>query len=312
MKSAVIFPPLMTLKKGSFKDFYDQFPHVKEKFEEASDILEIDLAKNFFSDDERIVNIGSIARPSIVTISTALFEMLGTSFATEPDYYLGPSLGQVTAIHCSGALDFKDTINMVAKMCDLEEKEFPDKNYGVYFFYNIDTVLLDECISDLNKQGCYLEPCMYATSNQMIVNGDFPSLEKLNIAVSNLGGLGITIPYGPPGHCSILQNVKEELTKQCLGNLEPKNPLKPLISNVDATEVRTSSNILHELSGQYTKSVQWYNSLQYLKSEDVNKLTVLGPGNFIAKSLNFTDISFEIETLITPKEIEEKLSLALK
>lgn len=312
MKSAVIFPPLMTLKTGSFRGFYDQFPHVKDKFEEASEILEIDLAKNFFSDDERIVNTGRIARPSIVSISTALFEMLGKSFATEPDYYLGPSLGQVTAIHCSGAIDFKDTIKMVSTMCDLEEKEFPAKNYGVYFFYNIDTAILDDCISDLNKQGCYLEPCMYATSNQMIVNGDFQSLEKLNVAVSNLGGLGITIPYGPPGHCSILQNVKEELTKQCLVSLEPKNPSKPLISNVNATEVDNFSSILHELSGQYTKSVQWYKSLQYLKSQNVNKLTVLGPGNFIAKSLNFTDISFEVETLIHPNEIQEKLSLALK
>ncbi|MGR6009563.1 hypothetical protein ACT7CZ_21645 [Bacillus cereus] len=53
MKSALLFPPLMTLKKGNFHELYKYIPSVQRKFEEASNILGIDLATHFFSDDEK-------------------------------------------------------------------------------------------------------------------------------------------------------------------------------------------------------------------------------------------------------------------
>lgn len=47
MKKAILFPPLMKLKKNSYIDFYEEFVEVRNKFEEASDILGFDLAERF-------------------------------------------------------------------------------------------------------------------------------------------------------------------------------------------------------------------------------------------------------------------------
>ncbi|CAM4057047.1 malonyl CoA-acyl carrier protein transacylase [Bacillus manliponensis] len=308
MKSALLFPPLMTLKKGSFRELYDHIPHVQRKFEEASNIIGIDLAEQFFSDNEKIVNTGIIARPSIVTIATALYELLREKLG-KVDYFLGPSLGQVTAFHCSGCLDFKDTLNMVRVMCDLEAAEFQNKSYSVYFFYNIDTEIMELSIDKLSKKGYILEPCMHATSNQMIVNGDFESLEKLNEEVQGYGALAVKIPYGPPGHCSLLESVKKEFDKSFMTNVHVKKPLTPLISNVDAKEIIHVSKVAHDLVEQYTNSVQWYQSLKELSKKGVQKLFVLGPGNFVYKSLEFTDIEFEIVPLVTLADVQEMLGI---
>ncbi|MDC2865520.1 ACP S-malonyltransferase [Bacillus sp. BP-3] len=303
MKSALLFPPLMTLKKGDFRELYDHIPNVQRKFEVASDVLGIDLATQFFSEDEQIINTGIIARPSIVTITTALYELLKEQLEGI-DYFLGPSLGQVTAFHCSGCLDFKDTLNMVRTMCELEEMEFTKGMYSVYFFYNIDTRILERSIYNLCQKGYILEPCMHATSNQMIVNGDFESLEKLNEEVREYGALAVKIPYGPPGHCSLLENVKEKFSKNFMPGIHLKKPITPLISNIDATEVFNVSKVAYDLAEQYTNSVKWYQSLQTLSQRGINRLFVLGPGNFVYKSLKFTDIPFEIVPLVTLADVQ--------
>ncbi|NQD67336.1 ACP S-malonyltransferase [Bacillus haikouensis] len=306
MKSAILFPPLMTLKAGSFSQLYNEFPEVRKKFKESSSILGLDLAEHFFSEDESVINRGEVARPSIVTISTALYEMVIDKME-KPAYYLGPSLGQVTAIHCSGALGFEDTIRMVKAMCDFEEMNERNKEYGVFFFYNIDCSIMEENIKIVNDTGGYAEPCMYATSNQMIVNGDFPSLERLAQMVLSQGGLGVTIPFGPPGHCSLLTDVQHRFTEQFMPTINPLNPQAPLVSNVDGSVIMSAEDVRDELIGQYVTSVQWYKSLEYLKSKGVDKLVVLGPGQFIPKSLQFTDIPFEVETLVTMEEVKNKL-----
>ncbi|RRN69533.1 ACP S-malonyltransferase [Peribacillus simplex] len=310
MKSAILFPPLMKLKKASFQDLYEEFPEVRNKFEESSEILEMNLASQFFSDDEELTNNGLIARSSIVTISAALFNII-KDYIPAPDFYLGPSLGQVIAIHCSGSLSFKETIKMVRAMCEKERSEEKNSEYGVYFFYNIDTAILLERMAELKGQGCTLEPCMFGTANQMIVNGDLASLEKLSEKAMQHGGLGVTIPYGPPGHCSLLQSVKEAFERDFMPKINPKAPEKPLISNVTATALTAGWQVEQELVEQYTNPVQWYKSLQFLAKQGIEELIVMGPGNFVSKALDFTDIPFRVERLLTADEINKKIQVAV-
>ncbi|CAM5796655.1 MULTISPECIES: ACP S-malonyltransferase [Brevibacillus] len=311
MKTALIFPPLVKLKQGSFLDLYESFPSVRAKFEEASEIMGVDLAAKFFFESEAMTNFGVIARPSIVTISTALFELLREEIG-QPAYFLGPSLGQVTAIHCAGGLPFPETLRMLKRMCEMEEEEFPDKRYGVYFFYNIDIAILEQSIQELTAMGRFVEPCVTVNATQMIVNGDQESLELLHQKISPYGGLGVTIPYGPPGHCSLLQNVRMRMEKEVLPHITFRSPDVPLISNVNAEEISDAAGLATELTEQYTNSVCWYKCLQQLWSKGVEKVIMLGPGNFIHKSLGFTDIPFAVQKLLDSHDVEAALTAKQK
>gem|GEM_PF-2946178 len=309
MKTAMLFAPLTKLKKGSFLDLYEEFPEVRAKFEESSEILGFDLASQFYSDDEDLVNKGTIARPSIVTIGCAIYDLIKKA-VPEPDFYLGPSLGQVSAIHCSGSLDFSESIRMISAMCETEAADPANKKYGVYFFYNIKNEILVELMNDVRNQGYVLEPCVYVTENQMIINGDSESLEELSGKVLDYGGLGVPIPYGPPGHCSLLNNVKDTIAQELMPSINLKAPRKPLISNVTATPLMSSLQIENELINQYTMPVRWYESLKYLKGQGVNDLIVLGPGNFVSKSLHFTELSFNVDAILTAEDIHKKMEVA--
>lgn len=307
MKTAVLFPPLMKLKKKSYNDFYEEFIEVRNKFEEASDILGFNLAEQFYSDDEDVINHGVVARCGTVTICSAVHDMIRDSLP-KPDYYLGPSLGLINAIHCSGRMSFSDTLRMIKAMVDIETSEFPDNKYGVYFFYNIDTNLLLEYMKEFREQGGVLEPIMFGNSTQMIVNGDYASLEKLSTKAAKHGGLGVIVPYGPPSHCRLLENVAQRFKKEYAPflNFNEVNNI-PLVSNVTADEISSPDELRHELFQQYTLPVQWYDSLKYIYSQGVTEVTVIGPGQFITKSLKFTDIPFHSEHLLAANDIKSKL-----
>lgn len=301
MKSALIFPPLIKLKVGDFKELYEMIPSIKMKFAESSDILGFNLAESFFSDNPEIVNKGVVARPSIVTISAALFELLDSDIK-ENDFFLGPSLGMVSAIHCSGCIDFEETIKMTHTFCKLEEDPAL-KGYGVSFFYNIQNELVLSFIDEIKSPTNYLEVCVYVSENQLIINGDFTSLNLLAKKVNDAGGLGVQIPYGPPGHCSLLSDIGKRFEMEFLNHMQIKDPLVPLIGNSKAQILRTKEEVKQELVDQYTNPVLWVQSLYALQNLGVEDLNFLGPGNFIYKSLSFTKVNFNARPFLTIDEL---------
>lgn len=306
MKTAILFPPLMKIKNKSYIDFYEEFAEVREKFEEASDILKFDLANKFFSNDEELINNGVIARSSTVAICSAIHDMT-KDIIPKPDYYLGPSLGLINSIHCSGRMSFSATLKMIKAMVEIETSEIPKDKYGVYFFYNIETELLLEYMKELREQGGILEPCMFGNATQMIVNGDFTSLEKLSTKASKHGGLGVIVPYGPPSHCKLLVNVERKFETEYAPFIHLDKADIPLISNIMGKGISSPNEIKHELIKQYTSPVLWYDSLKFIYSKGVRKVTILGPGQFITKSLHFTDIPFKSNHLLSAIDIKEKL-----
>lgn len=205
-------------------------------------------------------------------------------------------------------MSFLETINMVKAMVELEKGEFLTNQYGVYFFYNIDTEFLLEYMQELRENGGILEPIMFGNATQMIVNGDYDSLEKLSTKAAKHGGLGVIVPYGPPAHCRLLENVQRRFEKEYSPFLNLKESDIPIISNVTGKEISSPDEIKHELIKQYTSPVLWYDSLKYIYSQGVEEIIVLGPGEFITKSLHFTDIPFKADHLLSANEIKSKMA----
>lgn len=304
-KTAVLFPAQMKIDPIEYRELFDQFPIMRKKFAEASQILGFDLVEAFFSDDLDEVNRGIVARPAIVSISVALYEWVQDHIPS-PSYLAGLSLGQLTAAHISGALTFSDLVRMTHTMASLEEKYFPGKDYGVHFFYNIDNAKLSVVLEEMESKGHYLKACAYTASNQMIVCGSLSSMEELNLKVLELGGIGVEIPYGPPAHCSLMESVKREFGLHWYYADDVKKPQIPLICNISTEVLDHANEICSSLIEQYTMTVKWAQTIEKMAALGVKKLVVIGPGNFIFKSLGFMPVSFEVECYLGLQDMLEK------
>ncbi|OYD09624.1 ACP S-malonyltransferase [Paludifilum halophilum] len=304
-KTAVLFPSQMYIEPSEYRELFDQSPVMRNKFAEASQTLGFDLVDVFFSENLDEVNRGIVARPAIASISSALYEWVRDDIPS-PSYLAGLSLGQLTAAHISGALTFSDLIRMTYTMALLEEEHFAGKGYGVHFFYNIDIDKLLVAMEEMESQGHYLKACAYTANNQMIVCGSLYSMEELNLRALELGGIGVEIPYGPPAHCSLMEEVKHEFSLNWYYADGVRKPKIPLICNISTEELDDENGIRHGLVEQYSSTVKWAQTIEKMAALGVERLVVMGPGNFIYKSLSFMSVSFEVECYLGLQDMIEK------
>ena len=112
MKTAFVFPGQGAQKVGMVKDLYDNYPVVKELFEEADDALHFSLTKLIFEGPDEELMKTSNTQPAILTASTACCRVLQQEGLT-PDIAAGHSLGEYSALVAAGSLSFADAVRTV-------------------------------------------------------------------------------------------------------------------------------------------------------------------------------------------------------
>lgn len=297
VKKALILPPQMTIRTGHLKEYYEQFEEVQQYFERASAILEINLYKSFFSEDEKLINESYIGRCGIVSITCGLLEKLNIDLKNY-SFISGPSLGSITSGYISGAYSFETALKMIVAMVNSEKSVYSDDKYGNYMFYNIRQEELLKIIEEMNDQGYYVAPCMYTADNQMIITGELTGLEKMGWKVLKNGGLGVHIPYSPPAHSSMMNRVRDIFKQKFMDINDFKDPIIPNICNNTAQPLLKGEQIKESLTEQYVLPVRWTDILHLLKKEEIKQLDIIGPGKFLVKSMEYTDISFDIESYL--------------
>ena len=94
------------------------FDYVKSLFEKADNILQKPLSKIILDGPKELIDQTENTQPAIFLISYSICEVIKkeTSFnLNEAKFFAGHSLGEYSALACSGALSFEKTIKNVSK-----------------------------------------------------------------------------------------------------------------------------------------------------------------------------------------------------
>ena len=108
-KVAFIFPGQGSQKIGMGKDFFENSEIAKDMISKASDRLGIDFEKLLFEENE---NIGKteFTQPAILLVSSIANAVFKEKCNVKPEFVLGHSLGEFSALVSAGALDYLDAI----------------------------------------------------------------------------------------------------------------------------------------------------------------------------------------------------------
>ena len=288
-KTAFLFAGQGAQKLGMARDLYDQYPTVKETFDQASQVLGYDL-RDLIDQDEEKLNQTRYTQPAILTTSVAIYRLL-VEKGLQPDMVAGLSLGEYSALVAAGSLDFEDAVALIAKRGQFMETAAPAGTGKMVAVMNTDVVLIEEACEKASDKG-YVKPANYNTPAQIVIGGDVAAVDA---AVDYLKEAGakrlIPLNVSGPFHTALLKPASEKLALE-LEKVDFRDFQVPLVGNTEA-KVMEKNQIKSLLARQVMEPVRFYESIDTMKELGLTKVIEIGPGKVLSGFLKKIDKNIE-------------------
>ncbi len=276
MKRAIVFPGQGSQSVGMGKDLADAVPECKALFEQANDILGYDLAQVCFEGPQEELNKSNHAQLGIFVASAAAFRAWelrqpGLAF----DVLAGHSLGEWTALHIAGVVDFATTIRVLKARGEFMQAACVQNPGAMLAVMNLDGDVLVEIAA---KAGCHV--ANFNSLGQTVLSGTAASIGEAEKRVSEAGAKrAVRLPVAGAFHSPLMQPAADRMA-EFLAHIELAPPRLPVLSNVTAA-AHDPAAIRENMVRQITSSVQWVASVQKLVSEGVGEIVECGPGKVL-------------------------------
>ncbi len=280
---ALLFPGQGTQHIGMGKKYYDRYTVVKRTFEEAGDILGFDLATLCFQGDMDELTRTENAQPAILTASVAAFKVYMEEIGETPRLSAGHSLGEISALTCAGAIKFTDAVNIVRQRGRFMQESAALGTGGMCAVGGVDRkVIEDECLRVSTPENT-VGISNINSPEQITISGHKAAIDIVSEKLKNMGAKVTSLKVSAPFHSPLMKEAAEKLNEE-LKKYEYYELKWPVISNVDALPYSGGSDIIHNLTVQVLKPVQWQATMEYLKRQEIRFAIELGPKSLL-KSL---------------------------
>lgn len=282
-KTVFLFPGQGSQFAGMGKQLYDKYSMVSKIYEEASEALGYDLAALSFGTDENKLSNTEFTQPALLTLSYSMFQVYMHEKGYEPDYMAGHSLGEYTALACSGAIPFVQALRLVRHRGKIMQQAVPQGEGAMLAIRGISYPYLNQlCDLSGGKGRRGAEIACYNSSEQFVVSGDIESISCMERQIKQTGGESIPLRVSAPFHCHLMNraalDLNQEIKKYTYHSLH-----WPVISNVTSKPYKNEHDIAPLLTKQMTSTVKWYDSMLFLLAQGVDQFIELGPGQVLGR-----------------------------
>jgi [acyl-carrier-protein] S-malonyltransferase len=281
-KVAFIFPGQGSQTIGMGKDFFENSDIAKEMISSASTRLGIDFENLLFEENE---NLGKteFTQPAILLVSSIALAIFKDKCDITPEFVLGHSLGEFSALVASGALDYLDAIELVNKRGLFMTAACSGGGAGMMALVGIDDETVEKVCEQQRELGKKVWPANYNMDGQLVLAGLKADLESLTDTFKEAGAKrAIVLDMSVASHCELLTSAVENL-KPYLDEFL-KDEFLPVISNVSTNAYKTKDEAIELLSAQLTSPVKYKQSIIAHENE-VDLFIEFGNG-IVLKGLN--------------------------
>ena len=281
-KVAFIFPGQGSQTVGMGKDFFENSDIAKDMISKASDRLGIDFEKLLFEENE---NLGKteFTQPAILLVSSIACAVFKEKCNITPEFVLGHSLGEFSALVAAGAMDYLDAVELVHKRGLFMTEACSGGGAGMMALVGIDDATVEKVCEEQRALGKKVWPANYNMDGQLVLAGIKADLESLVDVFKGAGAKrAIVLDMSVASHCELLQSAVENLKPYLEKYL--KDEFMPVISNVSTNAYTTKAEAIELLASQLTSPVKYKQSVA-AHSDKVDMFIEFGNG-IVLKGLN--------------------------
>lgn len=302
-KTAVIFPGQGAQYVGMAKDFYDNFEDSRKVFDVADGVLDIELLKLCFEENEDI-NKTEYTQPAMVAAEVAIYEHL-KNMGLKADVFAGLSLGEYSALVAAGAMSLEDGIKTVRRRGILMQNEVPLGLGGMAAVIAMDSDKIAEICENTPGK---VQIANYNCPGQIVISGEAEAVKLASEALKENGAKRvIPLNVSGPFHSQMLVPAGEKLY-DFLQDVQIADEFVPYYCNADAREITEASKVKELLKRQVYSSVRWQQTIENMIADGVDTFIEVGPGKTLTgfmKKINKDVRSINIATVDDLSKLEE-------
>ncbi len=280
MKFACVFPGQGAQSLGMLSELSHTHATVKQTFEEASDILDLDLWSIVVNGPEEALNSTQNTQPIMLAAGVCVWRIWQAADGCLPSVMAGHSFGEYSALVCAGALEFAKAVNLVRERGRLMQAAVPHGEGAMAAILGLEDQQVIELCHDAAKNEV-VAAANFNSPGQIVIAGHTNAVERAMALASKAGAKRVMrLAVSVPVHCDLMQSAAAQFTEK-LREVPFHIPKISVIHNVDVQRHDEPEMILEALSRQLYSPVRWAETIKSMVDEGVNAIFEIGPGKVL-------------------------------
>ena len=302
----IVFPGQGSQSIGMLGALAEQFPLVKQTFEEASEALQKDLWALTSEGPVENLNQTQNTQPAMLAAGMAAYRVWLSQGGPAGELMAGHSLGEYTALAAAGSLAFADAVNLVAARGRFMQQAVPAGQGAMAAILGLDDDAVREVCAQA-AQGEVAEAVNFNSPGQVVIAGDRTAIERAMELAKKAGAKrALPLPVSVPSHCALMRPAAEQLSAM-LETVELRLPEIPVIHNADVTIADSTAAIAEKLVQQLYRPVRWVETVRSMKNQGMELLLEPGPGRVLAGLGARIDKTMTFLPVFDPASLEKAL-----
>jgi [acyl-carrier-protein] S-malonyltransferase len=280
MAFAFVFPGQGSQSVGMLATLATAEPLVQETFAEASEVLGYDLWKLCQEGPEDQLGTTERTQPAMLTAGVATWRVWRRHQGAMPGAMAGHSLGEYSALVCSGALDFKTAVALVQFRGQAMQAAVPAGQGAMAAILGIDDAGVEAACAEA-AQGEVVQGANFNSPGQVVIAGTAAAVDRaIEIARAKGAKRAIKLPVSVPSHSRLMTPAADRLAER-LGSTAFATPQVRDMYTVDVRKHGDSDSIRNALVEQLVKPVRWTDTIRAMLADGARVIVECGPGRVL-------------------------------
>lgn len=284
MSLAFVFPGQGSQSPGMLAALAAAEPVVEETFAEASAVLGYDLWRLCQQGPEAELGSTEKTQPAMLAGGVAVWRAWRHHDGPRPVAMAGHSLGEYTALVCSGAIDFATAIDLVRFRGQVMQQAVPLGQGAMAAILGLEDDALAAACREA-EQGEVVEPVNFNAPGQVVIAGHVSAVARAIDAAKARGAKrAVLLPVSVPSHSRLMLGAAERLAER-LASVDVRMPDVADVYTVDVRTHASPDGIRQALKEQLFRPVRWADTVRAMLASGVTTVVECGPGKVLT-SLN--------------------------